>query len=72
MSPGLTCSWKARAASSAGSKLVDRVKAIVVIEVQQAQPLASPAYDDGSTSEVDMVKTYEARFARLLERYRDA
>jgi uncharacterized protein len=55
-----------------GSKLVDRVKAIVVIEVQQAQPLASPAYDDGSTSEVDMVKTYEARFARLLERYRDA
>jgi len=55
-----------------GSKLVDRVKAIVVIEVQQAQPLVSPAYDDGSTSEMDMVKTYEARFARLLERYRDA
>jgi len=55
-----------------GSKLVDRVKAIVVIEVQQARPLVSPAYDDGTTSEAEMVKAFEARFARLHERFRDA
>ena len=55
-----------------GSKLVDRVKAIVVVEVQQAQPLVSPAYDDGATSEAEMVRTFEARFARLHERFRDA
>jgi hypothetical protein len=55
-----------------GSKLVDRVKAIVVIEVQQARPLVSPAYDDGTTSEAEMVRIFEARFARLHERFLDA
>jgi predicted pyridoxine 5'-phosphate oxidase superfamily flavin-nucleotide-binding protein len=55
-----------------GSKLVDRVNAVVVIEVQQARPLVSPAYDDGTTSEAEMVRTFEARFARLHERFRDA
>jgi hypothetical protein len=49
--------------------LLDRVKAIVVIEVHQAQPLASPAYDDGTTTETDMVTLFQARFARLHERY---
>jgi hypothetical protein len=52
-----------------GSKLVDRVKAIVVIEVQQARPLVSPVYDDGTTSEAEMVGIFEARFARLHERF---
>jgi hypothetical protein len=55
-----------------GSTVVDRVKAIVVIEVQQARPLVSPAYDDGTTSEAEMVRIFEARFARLHERFRDA
>jgi hypothetical protein len=55
-----------------GSKLVDRVKAIVVIEVQQASPLVSPVYDDGTTTEADMVKAFEARFAQLHERFRNA
>jgi uncharacterized protein len=55
-----------------GSKLVDRVKAIVVIEVQQARPLVSPVYDDGTTSEAEMVRIFEARFARLHERFLDA
>jgi len=55
-----------------GSKLVDRVNAVVVIEVQQARPLVSPVYDDGTTSEAEMVRTFEARFARLHERFRDA
>lgn len=55
-----------------GSKLVDRVKAIVMIEVQQARPLVSPAYDDGTTSEAEMVRIFEARFARLHERFLDA
>jgi uncharacterized protein len=55
-----------------GSKLVDRVKAIVVIEVQHARPLVSPAYDDGTTTEAEMVRAFEARFARLHDRFRDA
>ena len=55
-----------------GSKLVDRVKAIVVIEVQQARPLVSPVYDAGTTSEAEMVRIFEARFARLHERFLDA
>jgi uncharacterized protein len=48
--------------------LLDRVKAIVVIEVQKASELVSPAYDDGTTTEEDVMKRFQARFARLHER----
>ena len=51
-----------------GSKLAERVKAIVVIEVQHAEPLISPVYDDGTTTEADVLGTHRARFARLHER----
>jgi predicted pyridoxine 5'-phosphate oxidase superfamily flavin-nucleotide-binding protein len=50
-----------------GSKLADRVEAIVVIEVRQARPLLSPAYDDGTTSEMELLRIHQARFARLHE-----
>jgi hypothetical protein len=46
---------------------VDRVNAIVVIEVREAQALVSPAYDDGSVTEAEMIRTFRARFARLHE-----
>jgi predicted pyridoxine 5'-phosphate oxidase superfamily flavin-nucleotide-binding protein len=46
----------------AGSRLVDRVRAIVVIEVREARELVSPAYDDGSISEAEMVELFRARF----------
>jgi uncharacterized protein len=49
----------------AGSTLVDRVDAIVVVEVREARPVVSPAYDDGVATERDMVRTFQARFARL-------
>jgi uncharacterized protein len=49
----------------AGSTLVDRVKAIVVIEVREARAVVSPAYDDGTLSEADMIRTFRARFASL-------
>ena len=52
---------------AAGSKLAERVEAIVVIEVQRAAPLVSPAYDDGATTETDMLQAHSARFARLHE-----
>jgi uncharacterized protein len=48
----------------AGSKLADRVKAIVVIEVREARPVISPAYDDGAT-EAEIITSHRARFARL-------
>ena len=51
-----------------GSKLTERVEAIVVIEVRHATPLISPAYDDGATTEADMLETQRARFARLHAR----
>jgi uncharacterized protein len=51
----------------AGSTLVDRVKAIVVIEVHEARAIVSPAYDDGITTEADMIRTFQERFARLHE-----
>jgi uncharacterized protein len=53
---------------AAGSKLTGRVKAIVVIEVQHAEPLISPVYDDGTTTEADVLETHHARFATLHER----
>jgi uncharacterized protein len=49
----------------AGSTLVDRVKAIVVIDVREARPLVSPAYDDGSVSETEVIGTFQRRFAEL-------
>jgi uncharacterized protein len=52
---------------AAGSKLTERVKAIVVIEVKHAAPLVSPAYDGGATTEADMLQAHSARFARLHE-----
>jgi len=52
-----------------GSKLAERVEAIVVIEVRHAAPLVSPAYDDGVTTEADMLESQRARFARLHERH---
>jgi hypothetical protein len=52
-----------------GSKLAGRVKAIVVIEVHDAAPLVSPAYDDGATTEAEMLESQWARFTRLRERH---
>src|SRR5215469_3191713 len=52
---------------AAGSKLTGRAKAIVVIEVQHAAPLVSPAYDDGTMTEADIFEAHRARFARLHE-----
>jgi hypothetical protein len=51
-----------------GSTLTGRVKTVVVIEVRHAEPLISPAYDDGTATEADMLETHRARFAGLHER----
>ena len=51
-----------------GSQLTGRVKAIVVIEVQHAEPLVSPVYDDGTATEADVLRTHRKRFASLHER----
>ena len=50
---------------AAGSKLASRVQAIVVIEVRHAAQLVSPAYDDGTATEADILEAHRARFARL-------
>jgi predicted pyridoxine 5'-phosphate oxidase superfamily flavin-nucleotide-binding protein len=51
----------------AGSTLVDRVTAIVIIEVREARAVVSPAYDDGAATEADMIRMFQARYARLHE-----
>jgi predicted pyridoxine 5'-phosphate oxidase superfamily flavin-nucleotide-binding protein len=43
----------------------DRIRAIVVIEVRQAHPLVSPAYDGGARDEADVVRQWEEHFDRL-------
>jgi uncharacterized protein len=48
-----------------GSTLVDRVNAIAVIEVREARAVVSPVYDDGTATEADVIRTFQARFARL-------
>jgi hypothetical protein len=45
-----------------GSTLSDKVKAIVVIEVTEARPLISPAYDDGALTEAQVTRVQRARF----------
>jgi uncharacterized protein len=52
---------------AAGSTLMHRVNAIVVIEVRQARAVVSPAYDDGTLTEADVRAIHRARFARLHE-----
>jgi uncharacterized protein len=47
---------------AAGSTHVDRVRAIVVIEVREARPLISPAYDDGTVTEDEMIRVFRERF----------
>ena len=49
----------------AGSTLADRVKTIVIVEVREARSLVSPAYDDGSLSEAEIVRKFRERFAQL-------
>ena len=49
----------------AGSQLADRVRSIVVIEVHEARPLTSPAYDDGTVTESAMRALHRARFDAL-------
>jgi len=59
------CSECLQRLREAGSSLVDRVSAIVVVEVRQARAVVSPAYDDDTVTEADMIRTFQARFARL-------
>ncbi len=46
---------------AAGSTLVDRARAIIVVEVQHARPVVSPAYDDGTVTEAEITAMYRAR-----------
>jgi hypothetical protein len=46
----------------------ERIRAIVVIEIREASPLVSPAYDDGSRTEAEIVEVWRARFTHLHPR----
>jgi uncharacterized protein len=51
-----------------GVALLDRIRCVVVIEVRQAAPLISPAYDAGTVTEEDLRAQYVAYFATLNSR----
>lgn len=51
--------------TQSGSSLAPRVKAIVVISVAKALPLVSPAYDDGTTTEDTLRRSWTTRFRKL-------
>lgn len=46
----------------------DRIRAIVVIEVQQAHEVTSPAYDDGTKNETEVRRAWQDHFARVHRR----
>src|SRR6476646_1729036 len=48
-----------------GSTLADRVRAIVVVEVREARAIVSPAYDDGTVTEGEVVRIFRKRYANL-------
>jgi hypothetical protein len=50
---------------AAGSQLVDRVTAIVVIEVQEARPLVSPVCDADNVSEAEVAEIFRARYGAV-------
>ena len=41
---------------------------ILTDDMKHAEPLISPVYDDGTTTEADVFQTHHMRFARLHER----
>ena len=43
----------------------DRIKAIVVIRVDRAELVVSPAYDEAGRTEADVTKTWREHFQRL-------
>jgi uncharacterized protein len=48
----------------AGSTQVTRIRAIVVVEVREARPLISPAYDAGTVTEEQVAQAFFERLAR--------
>lgn len=48
-----------------------RVRAVVLVKVERALPLISPAYDDG-TSEAEIVDQWERYWADLRRKHREA
>lgn len=44
--------------------LADRIKAIVVIDINATRPLTTPPYDDGAT-EAEMIALYQSKFAEI-------
>jgi uncharacterized protein len=61
-----------RRLEESGSAVADRARTIVVLRVLEARPLTSPAYDDGTTTEQDLIRRYQERFDRLHPRVRRA
>lgn len=45
----------------AGVRSIDRIRSIVVVEVQRARAIVSPIYDDGTMTEEDVAELYRQR-----------
>jgi hypothetical protein len=51
----------------ASSRLLERIRAIVVLQVARAAPLTSPAYDAGAT-EPELRRSWQAYFESIQPR----
>ena len=57
--------YRGRWSDTAKSKTEGRIRGFVLIQVEDALPLISPAYDDGSSNEQSIRKHWTAYFATL-------
>jgi uncharacterized protein len=57
--------YRGRWVDTARDKNEARIRAFVLIRVERALPLISPAYDDGSSDETSIRKQWVAHFATL-------
>ena len=61
-------SYRGRWVDTARSKAEARIRAFVLVKVEQAMPLTSPAYDDATSDESSIRKNWISYFAALNQR----
>lgn len=60
--------YRGRLVDTARSKMESRIRGFVLVKVESALPLISPAYDDASSDEQSIRKHWISYFAALNER----
>jgi hypothetical protein len=64
----IMCFYRSRWVNTARSKAEPVIRGFVLVKVGRALPLISPAYDDASSDEQSIRKSWISHFAALNER----